>query len=79
MSKNSNKPEKISDDYVTDEKKIQEYVTNKKKDASRIKIKEVIDEVLLKDLNKGDFDNISEHIQALVHDASPDDLEKLKD
>lgn len=79
MSKKSSKPEKIKDDYVTNSKKIEKYETQKKKDGSRIKTKEVIDQVLLKDLNEGNFEGISDHLQALIHDASPDDLEKLKD
>lgn len=79
MSKKSGKSEKVSDSYITNPKKIEKYETTKKKDGSRIKTKEVIDEVLLKDLNEGNFENISEHLQALIHDASPDDLEKLKD
>lgn len=79
MSKKSSKPEKINDDYVTNSKKIEKYETQKKKDGSRIKTKEVIDQVLLKDLNEGNFEGISDHLQALIHDASPDDLEKLKD
>lgn len=79
MSKKTNKSEKIDDSYVTNPKKIEKYETTKKKEGSRIKTKEVIDQVLLKDLNEGDFENISDHLQALIHDASPDDLEKLKD
>ncbi len=79
MSKKRNKPERVSDDYVTNGKKIEQYETQKKKDGSRIKTKEVIDQVLLKDLNEGNFEGISDHLQALIHDASPDDLEKLKD
>ena len=79
MSKKSSKPEKINDEYVTNQKKIEKYETQKKKDGSRIKTKEVIDQVLLKDLNEGNFEDISENLQALIHDASPDDLEKLKD
>lgn len=79
MSKKSNKPEKISDDYVTNSKKIEQYETQKKKDSSRIKTKAVIDQVLLKDLNEGNLEGITDHLQALIHDASPDDLEKLKD
>lgn len=79
MSKKKSKSEKISDDYVTNDKKIEKYETQKRKDSSRIKTKEVIDQVLLKDLNEGNFEGISDHLQALIHDASPDDLEKLKD
>lgn len=79
MSKKSSKPEKVSDEYVTNKKKIEKYETQKKKDGSRIKTKEVIDQVLLKDLKEGNFESINENLQALIHDASPDDLERLKD
>ena len=79
MSKKNSKSEKVSDSYVTNPQKIEKYETTKKKEGSRIKTKEVIDQVLLKDLNEGDFENISEHLHALIHDASPDDLENLKD
>lgn len=47
MSKKKSKSEKISDDYVTNDKKIEKYETQKRKDSSRIKTKEVIDQVLL--------------------------------
>ena len=66
-------------DYITDKKNIEKYETKKKGDGSRVKTKEVIDQVLLQDLADGNIDSISEHLQALIHDVSPDDLIKLKD
>ena len=78
MATKAKKTEKITDDYVTDEKSIKKQQTkNKRKDAP-IKTKEAIDDVLLKDLKDGDIGGLSEHLQALIHDASPDDLVKLK-
>ncbi|WP_227677906.1 polyphosphate kinase 2 [Psychrobacter sp. H8-1] len=79
MAKKPSKVEKVSDDYVTDKKGIEAYETKKKEAGSRVKTKEAIDQVLLKDLAEGNIDSISEHLQALIHDASPDDLVKLKD
>ncbi|WP_019672425.1 polyphosphate kinase 2 [Psychrobacter lutiphocae] len=79
MSKKDSKVEKIDDNYITNEKKIEKYETTKKKAGSRVKTKEVIDQVLLKDLKEGNIDGISEHLQAIIHDASPDDLKALKD
>lgn len=79
MAKKPSKVEKMSDDYVTDQKGIEKYETEKKKAGSRVRTKEVIDQVLLKDLAEGNIESISEHLQALIHDASPDDLIKLKD
>ncbi|PNK60429.1 polyphosphate kinase 2 [Psychrobacter sp. FDAARGOS_221] len=78
-NKKDNKVEKVVDDYKTDAKGIERYETTKKKAGSRIKTKEVIDEVLLKDLKDGNVEGISDHLQALIHDAAPDDLVKLKD
>ncbi len=79
MAKKPSKVEKVSDDYITDKKGIETYETKKKEAGSRVKTKEAIDQVLLKDLAEGNIDSISEHLQALIHDASPDDLVKLKD
>lgn len=79
MSKSAKKSEQVTDAYATDAKAIETYEIKKKKSGSRVKTKEVIDEVLLKDLTEGNIEGISEHLQALIHDASPDDLIKLKD
>lgn len=72
------KTEKISDEYVTDKKEIENYEENKKLESSNVIKKEVIDDVVLKDLNDGDIESISKHFQSLIHDASADDLVKLK-
>lgn len=79
MAKRAKATEKVSDDYVTDPKGIEQEQTTKKQSGAQVKTKEVIDQVLLKDLKEGNVEGISEHLQALIHDASPDDLEKLKD
>ena len=73
------KTEHVTDDYATEGKEIEKYETGKKKSGSRVKTKEVIDDVVLQDLKDGNIEGISEHLQALIHDASPDDLIKLKD
>ena len=73
------KTENITDDYASDSKGIEKYETSKKRTSSRVKTKEVIDDVVLQDLQEGNIDGISNHLQALIHDASPDDLIKLKD
>nr|WP_227431269.1 polyphosphate kinase 2 [Psychrobacter sp. I-STPA6b] len=79
MVKKTRKTEHVTDDYATNSQEIEKYETSKKKAGSRVKTKEVIDDVVLQDLKDGNIDGISEHLQALIHDASPDDLEKLKD
>jgi polyphosphate kinase 2 len=79
MAKKSNKTEHVTDAYATDAKAIAAYEIKKKNSGAQIKAKEVIDEVLLKDLTEGNIEGISERLQALIHDASPDDLVKLKD
>lgn len=73
------KAEKVADDYVTDKQAMEAYETKKKEDRTKVATKEVIDDVILKDLKEGDIAGMSEHLQALIHDASPDDLVKLKD
>ncbi len=81
-SKNNNsngKTERISDQYVTDSKGIESYETDKKQSGYQFKTKEIIDGIILKDLKDGNVDGISDHLQALIHDASQDDLIKLKD
>ncbi len=76
--KKSTKTERIKDAYVTDAKGIQSYQTNKKQAGYQVKTKQAIDDILLKDLKEGNVEGLSEHLQALIHDASPDDLVKLK-
>ena len=78
MSKPTKKTEQVTDAYATDAKAIETYETKKKKTGSRVKTKEVIDAVLLKDLAEGNIAGVSDRLQALIHDASPDDLIKLK-
>ncbi len=72
------KAEKVTDDYVTSQEGIEKYEETKHEEESKISKKEVIDDVLLKDLKEGNIDAVSEHLQALIHNTSPDDLEKLK-
>lgn len=78
-SKGDGKTERIKDQYVTDSKGIEQYETEKGQSGYQLKTKEVIDEVILKDLKEGNIEGISDHLQALIHDASHDDLVKLKD
>lgn len=73
------KTERIEDQYVTDSKGIESYETEKKQSGYQFKTKEVIDGIILQDLKDGNIDGISDHLQALIHDASQDDLIKLKD
>ncbi len=73
------KTEKVTDDYVTDDQYMEKYEEDKHEEESRISKKEVIDEIILKDLKEGNFEAVSEHLQSLIHDTSPDDLVKLKD
>ncbi|PIE81651.1 MAG: polyphosphate kinase 2, partial [Candidatus Delongbacteria bacterium] len=77
-AKNTEKVEKVTDDYITSQEGIEKYEESKHEEESKISKKEVIDEVLLKDLKEGNIDAVSEHLQALIHNTSPDDLEKLK-
>ncbi|MDO5768086.1 MAG: polyphosphate kinase 2 [Psychrobacter sp.] len=79
MAKRAKATEKVTDDYVTDQEGIEQEQISKKQSGSQVKTKEVIDQVLLKDLQEGNIDGLSDRIQALIHDASADDLEKLKD
>lgn len=78
MAKRPAKNEQVKDDYVTDEKGMEDYEVTKREIDTGVKTKSVIDDVLLKDLKKGNIQGISDHLQALIHDASPDDLVKLK-
>ena len=75
----SDKVERIEDEYVTDAKDIEHYETEKKQSGYQVKTKTAIDDVILKDLREGNISGISDNLQALIHDASPDDLVKLKD
>ena len=79
VTKKSNKTERIKDDYVTDIEGIESYETEKKQSGYQIKTKAAIDDVIFKDLREGNVSGISDNLQALIHDASPDDLVKLKD
>ncbi len=72
------KTEKVADDYVTDAQGMEDYEEHKKEESAGIKTKEAIDDVILKDLKEGNIDQVAEHLQSLIHDASPDDLVKLK-
>ena len=78
VTKKSNKTERIKDDYVTDIEGIESYETEKKQSGYQIKTKAAIDDVIFKDLREGNVSGISDNLQALIHDASPDDLVKLK-
>ena len=71
--------ERIKDDYVTDAKAIERYETEKKQSGYQVRTKQAIDDIILKDLKEGNIKGISDHLQALIHDASPDDLVQLKD
>lgn len=71
--------EKVTDAYETDRKSMEKHEEGKKEAKATVVAKEVINDVILKDLKEGNIDGISEHLQALIHDASPDDLLKLKD
>ena len=75
----SDKVERIEDEYVTDGKDIEHYETEKKQSGYQVKTKAAIDDVILKDLREGNISGISDNLQSLIHDASPDDLVKLKD
>lgn len=79
--KTNRKPkiETIHQPYETDPATL---VENKKQDRSvrkATKTKKAIDNTLLKDIQEGDFQKGKEHLQALIHDASPDELQVLKD
>lgn len=58
---------------------IENHEKTKREEKAKGRTKAVLDDVLLKDLKDGNLSDISEHLQALIHDASPDDLTKLKD
>ena len=75
----SDKVECIEDEYVTDAKDIEDYETEKKQSGYQVKTKAAIDDVILRDLREGNIGGISDNLQSLIHDASPDDLAKLKD
>lgn len=77
-NKKAAKTERIDDQYLTDSKGIERYETQKKRDGYQVKTQAAIDDVVLKDLKEGNIEGISEHLQALIHDASPDDLDTLK-
>lgn len=79
IKKQPDEVERIKDDYVTDAKGIERYETEKKQSGYQIKTKTAIDDLILKNLKEGNISGISDNLQALIHDASPDDLVKLKD
>lgn len=79
LSKKAKEIERIGDSYATDAKQIEKYETKKRKTGARMKTKEAIDQVLFQDLKEGNIEGLSEHLQALIHDASPDELRKMKD
>lgn len=73
------KVETIDQPYETDPIKL---VENKEEDRSMrkaTKTKKAIDSTILQDIEKGDFKKGKEHLQALIHDATPDELQALKD
>lgn len=73
------KVETIDQPYETDPVKL---VENKEEDRSMrkaTKTKKAIDSTILQDIEKGDFKKGKEHLQALIHDATPDELQALKD
>lgn len=76
---NKSKTERIEDQYITDSKDIESYETERKESGYQIRTKEAIDGIILKDLKEGNIEGISKHLQALIHDASQDDLVRLKD
>ncbi len=73
------KTEKVTDDYVTSEEGIEKYEESKHEEGAVISKEELLDEIILKDLKQGNIEAVSEHLQSLIHDTSPDDLVKLKD
>ncbi|PIE40554.1 MAG: polyphosphate kinase 2, partial [Gammaproteobacteria bacterium] len=89
MTKNKNKSDKphyteidvtqsIDDEPPTDLKDIETHETERESAHARNKEMEAISDIVAHDLKKGDFKAVSEHLDAILKGASPDDIEKLQ-
>ncbi len=89
MTKNKNKSDKphytemdvtqsIDDEPPTDLKDIETHETERESTHARNKEMEAISDIVAHDLKKGDFKAVSEHLDAILKGASPDDIEKLQ-
>lgn len=81
MTTDSNQPktQQVADSSIIETNDLPDHEAENREESMQERTKSVIDDVILKDLKEGNIDGVSEHLQALIHDASPDDLLKLKD
>lgn len=70
--------EKISDNYKTGKKALKKQVVDKGNKRSDARTTGAISDVLLDDIAKGNTQAIAEHLYSLIHDASSDDIIRLK-
>lgn len=70
--------EKISDNYKTGKKELKKQVVEKGNKRSDARTTGAISDVLLDDIAKGNTQAIAEHLYSLIHDASSDDIIRLK-
>lgn len=70
--------ETISSPYDTDGEVLKQEAVETGAIRRATNTKRTIDKVVLADLKAGNIDKVSEHLQTLIHDASPDELIELK-
>lgn len=68
----------IQDAPPTDIQEIETHETERKSAHARNRDVEVISDIVAQNLEKGDFKALSNHLDAILKGASPDDLEKLQ-
>lgn len=76
--KKSEQTETITSPYETDGKALQKEAVETGAVRRATNTKRTIDKVVLADLKAGNIDKVTEHLQVLIHDASPDELVELK-
>lgn len=70
--------ETITSSYETDSDKLKQEAVETGALRRATNTKRTIDKVVLADLKAGNIDKVTEHLQVLIHDASPDELIELK-
>lgn len=74
-----NKVQKVTEPYETDPEALLALKQEDRKVRKATKTKSAIDDTLLADLKKGNVQKGNEHLEALLHDATSDELSALKD
>lgn len=72
-------PEKINDAYPQDAESIKRDKVTAAKKRTGVSTLRAMEQSIIDGLQTGDIKKVSEHLHALIHDASPDDVIRLKD